>query len=73
MPVVLDTQHENAAIRVGEGGDVLRDLFTHLAAPPRLLRTGRSLVHRLAVEVLALVLGQEGCDVELSVRHSTQG
>ena len=71
--VILHTQHQHAAIGIREGGHVFRDLFTYLATSSRALRTGRALVHRLAVEVLTLVLGQERGDVELSVGHSIRG
>lgn len=69
-PIVLDTQHEHTPVGVRKGGHVLGDLLTHLATASRLLPAGRTLEHRLAVEVLSLLLSEERGDVEAWIGHS---
>jgi len=64
LTVVLDAEEQHATFGVGEARDVLGYLIAHGAPVARALPSRPSLEQRLPFEVLALVLGQEGGDVE---------
>ncbi len=62
--IVFDTQNQNAAFRVGKSGHIFGHLVPDGATFPGAFGTLKPLEQRLAFEVLALVLMEEGCDIE---------
>ena len=67
--VVLDAEDHDAAIGVGEAGDLLGDLIAHHPTIARSLPAGRALEQRLAVVVLPLVSGNQLAQLRLGKRH----
>lgn len=62
--IIFDAQNQNATFGIRKSGHIFRHLIPNRTPIPGAFATLKPLKQGLAFEMLALVLMEEGCDIE---------